>query len=535
MEYLFTNGVIRTMERTAPVIQALLVRGERIAAAGDLAAVEPLAGNDACCIDLKGRTLLPGFLDAHSHFFAVADQMLQVDLTDCRSQGDIQERIRDYLRREKVPPGAWVRGQGYDHNLLEEGCHPDGGCLDAAAPENPVVISHQSGHMGVFSTAALERLGAVGHMPRPKGAAETAPEGTPAGYMEEDAFLVLQRKVPLPPVGDYLAAFAKAQKLYASHGITTVQEGLLRREMVPLYQALLADGSLRLDVVAYGDPDGVAVARQAFPRSSRRYQGHFKMGGYKMFLDGSPQGRTAWLRQPYQGDAEYRGYGTLTDRQVLDMVRRAGAEGVQLLAHCNGDAACAQFLAALETAAREGVDLAAMRPVMIHAQLLDRDQLPAVRGLGVIPSFFPGHVYHWGDVHLEKLGAGRADFISPAGSAAELDIPFTFHTDAPVIPPDILETVWCAVNRKTRSGRRLGPEERVDVRTALEAVTANVALQYFEEQDKGTLTAGKRADLVLLDRDPLAVPPEEIRSIQVLETWKDGLPVFRLGEVHPGE
>ena len=157
---------------------------------------------------------------------------------------------------------------------------------------------------------------------------------------------------------------------------------------MPLYQALLADGSLKLDVVAYGDEAGTAAARQAFPASVRRYQGHFKLGGYKMFLDGSPQGRTAWLRQPYQGEAAYRGYGPLTDAQVLDMVRRAGAEGVQLLAHCNGDAACAQYLAALETAVREGVDLAAMRPVMIHAQLLGRDQLPAVKRLGVIPSFF---------------------------------------------------------------------------------------------------------------------------------------------------
>ena len=329
------------------------------------------------------------------------------------------------------------------------------------------------------------------------------------------------------PLETFLGAYRKAQDLYASHGITTVQEGLLRRELVPLYQALLADGSLKLDVVAYGDEAGTAAARQAFPDSVRRYQGHFKLGGYKMFLDGSPQGRTAWLRQPYQGETAYRGYGTLTDAQVLDMVRRAGAEGMQLLAHCNGDAACAQYLAALETAAREGVDLAAMRPVMIHAQLLGRDQLPAVKRLGVIPSFFVAHVYHWGDIHWENLGPDRADGISPAGSAAELGIPFTFHTDAPVIPPDLLETVWCAVNRVTRSGRLLGAEERVDARTALEAVTANTAFQYFEERDKGTLSPGKRADLVILDRDPLAVPPEELRVIRVLETWKDGAAIFR--------
>ena len=527
MDILFTNGTIRTMERESPAAQALLVRDGRVAAVGSLAAVEDQAGIDVRRVDLAGRTLLPSFLDAHSHFTAVANQFLQVSLSGCASWGDIQDRIRDYIRRERVPAGQWVTAQGYDHNQLSERRHPDRACLDAAAPENPVVICHQSGHMGVFNTAALERLGVTAQTPAPAGGVIGRENGTLTGYMEENAFLEFQKRVPMMPLEAFLGAYRKAQGLYASHGITTVQEGLLRRELVPLYQALLADGSLKLDVVAYGDEAGVAAARQAFPASVRRYQGHFRLGGYKMFLDGSPQGRTAWLRQPYQGEAAYRGYGTLTDAQVLDMVRRAGAEGMQLLAHCNGDAACAQYLAALETAAREGVDLAAMRPVMIHAQLLGRDQLPAVKRLGVIPSFFVAHVYHWGDIHWENLGPDRADGISPAGSAAELGIPFTFHTDAPVIPPDLLETVWCAVNRVTRSGRLLGAEERVDVQTALEAVTANTAFQYFEERDKGTLSPGKRADLVILDRDPLAVPPEELRDIRVLETWKDGAAIFR--------
>ena len=527
MDILFTNGTIRTMERESPSAQALLVRDGRVAAVGSLAAVEDQAGIDVRRVDLAGRTLLPSFLDAHSHFTAVANQFLQVSLSGCASWGDIQDRIRDYIRRERVPAGQWVTAQGYDHNQLSERRHPDRACLDAAAPENPVVICHQSGHMGVFNTAALERLGVTGDTPCPAGGVIGQACGVPTGYMEENAFLEFQKQVPMMPLEAFLGAYRKAQGLYASHGITTVQEGLLRRELVPLYQALLADGSLKLDVVAYGDEAGVAAARQAFPASVRRYQGHFRLGGYKMFLDGSPQGRTAWLRQPYRGEAAYRGYGTLTDAQVLGMVRRAGTEGMQLLAHCNGDAACAQYLAALETAAREGVDLAAMRPVMIHAQLLGRDQLPAVKRLGVIPSFFVAHVYHWGDIHWENLGPDRADGISPAGSAAELGIPFTFHTDAPVIPPDLLETVWCAVNRVTRSGRLLGAEERVDVQTALEAVTANTAFQYFEERDKGTLSPGKRADLVILDRDPLAVPPEELRDIRVLETWKDGAAIFR--------
>lgn len=350
---------------------------------------------------------LPAFLDAHSHFTAVANQFLQVSLEGCTSWADMQDRIRDYIRRERIPAGQWVTAQGYDHNLLSERRHPDRLCLDAAAPDNPVGdlppvrphgrVQHRgAGAAGCHCADACPAGGVIGRE-----------NGTLTGYMEENAFLEFQKRVPMRPLESFLAAYRKAQDLYASYGITTVQEGLLRRELVPLYQALLADGSLKLDVVAYGDPEGAEAARQAFPESVRQYHRRFKLGGYKMFLDGSPQGRTAWLRRPYQGEQEYRGYGTLTDAEVLDMVRRAGTDGMQLLAHCNGDAACAQYLAALDAAAREGVDLAALRPVMIHAQLLGRDQLPEVRRLGVIPSFFVAHVYHWGDVHLENLGPGR--------------------------------------------------------------------------------------------------------------------------------
>ena len=351
MDILFENGTIRTLERNSPDAQALLVRNGRIAAVGGRTAVEDQTGIDVRRVDLAGRTLLPAFLDAHSHFTAVANQFLQVSLEGCTSWADMQDRIRDYIRRERIPAGQWVTAQGYDHNLLSERRHPDRLCLDAAAPDNPVVICHQSGHMGVFNTAALERLGVTAQTPAPAGGVIGRENGTLTGYMEENAFLEFQKRVPMRPLESFLAAYRKAQDLYASYGITTVQEGLLRRELVPLYQALLADGSLKLDVVAYGDPEGAEAARQAFPESVRQYHRRFKLGGYKMFLDGSPQGRTAWLRRPYQGEQEYRGYGTLTDAEVLDMVRRAGTDGMQLLAHCNGDAACAQYLAALDAAA----------------------------------------------------------------------------------------------------------------------------------------------------------------------------------------
>ena len=197
---------------------------------------------------------------------------------------------------------------------------------------------------------------------------------------------------------------------------------------------------------------------------------------------------------------------------------------MQLLAHCNGDRAAQQYLDALERAAEEGK--CPPRPVMIHAQLLGRDQLERVKKLGVIPSFFVAHVYHWGDVHVKNFGLERAEHISPAGSALSQNIPFTFHQDAPVIKPDMLETVWCAANRITRQGVVLGAKEAVSVQQALRAVTETAAYQYFREGQIGTIEPGKQADFVLLDRDPLETPRQALRDIQVLETYKGGQQIW---------
>lgn len=211
MDILFENGTIRTLERNSPDAQALLVRNGRIAAVGGRTAVEDQTGIDVRRVDLAGRTLLPAFLDAHSHFTAVANQFLQVSLEGCTSWADMQDRIRDYIQRERIPAGQWVTAQGYDHNLLSERRHPDRLCLDAAAPDNPVVICHQSGHMGVFNTAALERLGVTAQTPAPAGGVIGRENGTLTGYMEENAFLEFQKRVPMRPLESFLAAYRKAQ------------------------------------------------------------------------------------------------------------------------------------------------------------------------------------------------------------------------------------------------------------------------------------------------------------------------------------
>lgn len=524
MKTLYYGGPILTMEEPL-YAQALVTRGEDILYVGELEQARTLAGPDARRADLAGACLMPAFLDPHSHLAACATALLQAPLEECATVQEVCDALSAFVRDNAVPPGAWVKGKGYDHNRLAGRAHPDRWDLDAACPENPVVIQHASGHVGVFNSLALERLGVDGETPCPPGGMMGRDaSGRLTGYMEENAFLSLQSRAPMDDPAALLAAFAAAQERYAAQGIATAQEGMLPRQLAPLYRELLERGLLKLDVVAYADGADPGLAEEFAPYLGR-YGQNFRLGGFKIFLDGSPQGRTAWMRRPYAGEAEYRGYPTLTDEQVDDRVRLAAERGMQLLAHCNGDAAAQQYLDALERAAARGK--LPPRPVMIHAQLLGLDQLEQVKRLGVIPSFFVAHVYHWGEEHLENFGPERAGHISPAGSALALGIPFTFHQDAPVIKPDMLETVWAAANRLTRAGRLLGPEERIPVLEALRAVTVRAAYQYFEEGRKGSLRAGKRADLAVLSADPLAVDPMSIRELRVLETIKGGQTLYR--------
>ena len=221
------------------------------------------------------------------------------------------------------------------------------------------------------------------------------------------------------------------------------------------------------------------------------------------------------MTKPYEGEESYRGNPTKTNEEVENAVHKAVEEERQLLAHCNGDAAAEQYIQACQKQPIE--KLKKIRPVMIHAQTVRKDQLEEMKKIGMIPSFFIAHVYYWGDIHLKNLGEDRASSISPAKSAEELGLIYTFHQDSPVLPPNMLETIWCAVNRTTKNGVLLGKEEQISVYEALNAVTISAAYSYFEEEEKGSIRKGKKADFVLLDKNPLKVPKEEIKNIKVIE------------------
>ncbi len=510
---LWTGGPILTMEE-GPAPEAVLTSEGRIAAVGSLSALEAIAPS-ADRRDLQGRCLLPAFVDSHSHITALAATLDLCQLGAAGSFDDILSALKDFRHDRDIPPGGWVVGFGYDHNVLDERSHPTKEVLDRAFPDCPVLITHASGHMGVANSAALRSVGICAGTPDPSGGriGRSSDGRTPSGYLEEAAFHAVSSAIPSPAPAEAVKNLKRAEEVYLSHGITLVQDGLTDQSRY----TLLSGAGLTVDVIGYADMAGAP-----------ELAGRPGIGGYKIFLDGSPQGRTAWMLQPYAGSEDgYCGYPAHTDEAVTAFVAQALREGRQILAHCNGDAAAEQYLRCTARAAVEtGLSPASIRPVMIHAQLVRRDQLARMADLSIIPSFFAAHLWYWGDVHMENFGPDRAATISPLRWAADLGLPFTLHQDTPVIAPDMLESVWCAVSRLTRKGRVLAPELRISPLEALRAVTIHAARQYFLEQDRGSIAVGKRADFVVLNADPVTAPPAGIRDIQVLETVKNGEPVW---------
>ena len=526
-EKLYFNGDILTLEDDL-YVEALLVKGSKIYKLGKKEELLKEASKDVELINLQGKTLMPSFIDSHSHFAGYASTFSQADLAETTNFEEISKAIKNFIIKNDVAEGKWIQGDGYDQNFLKEKIHPTKELLDQIAPNNPLLVKHKSGHMGVLNTLGLKALGITADTPNIEGGLIEKKDGEPTGYIEEAAFMHYIQELPMVSNEEFFGNLMKAQNAYASFGITTAQEGFVIEQVAPIYQYLIQTKMLKIDLVGYLDISKAEVLKEKFANCLKKYNNHIKIGGYKTFLDGSPQGRTAWMRTPYLGEEkDYYAYGTQKDEDLKNCLKLALNDNMQVLVHCNGDAACEQYIDQFKLAKEETQSTNDIRPVIVHAQLLDKDQLDQVKELNMIPSFFVAHVYHWGDIHINNFGMERASRISLAKSAQDKGIMYTFHQDSPVIEPNMLETIWCAVNRITKNGVLLGKDERVSPLDAVKAVTKNAAYQYFEENIKGTLKEGKLADLIILDNNILKVDPMTIKDIKVLETIKEGKTIFK--------
>ncbi len=358
----------------------------------------------------------------------------------------------------------------------------------------------------------------------------------PTGLLKEQAFLGKNGVMQGPAPEDVVKAVGDASELYASYGLTTVHDGKVTEGQYQLLKGAASMGLLKNDVVMYLIPElaGQFLTEQG-PEAlaAKGYENHLRPAGVKLFLDGSPQGKTAWLSEPYyvvpDGEKpDYRGFPVQTEAYVMDIMRTCVKNRWQINVHANGDEAIEQMIRCYQSVLEETGSEKNLRPVVIHCQTVREDQLDRMKEIGMIASFFLDHVYYWGDYHYESvLGPERAAYISPARSALERGVSFTLHQDSPVAPPDVMGAVHNAVNRKTAKGRVLGAEQTITVKEALKAVTVNGAYQIFEENRKGSIAAGKAADFVILEENPLLVPEERLRDIKVLETIKAGETIYK--------
>ena len=543
-EKLFYGGSILTMEGMQPkYAEALLVRDGKILFVGSKQQAERLADTQVQYINLNNKTLLPSFIDAHSHVNMVGFHQMVANLypmpdgsvSDINSLVNVMNTWKTQNPTVIKTMGGWILGNGYDDAQLSEQRHPTATDLDRVSKDQPVMILHQSGHLASVNHKALELLNFNQNTPNPEGGVirREANSNVPNGVLEESALFTAIGSIfkDVPPQ----VMFQIAQKgidAYVKNGFTTVQEGRADQGTTEMWHALAKQNQLPIDVVSYPD---ITTSQEYMLKqgSSRQYDHHFRIGGVKISLDGSPQGKTAWLTQPYlvppEGkDKSYKGYAAIKDdQQVNQYINLAFKQGWQVLAHANGDAAIDQFIGAVKDAtAKQGK--ADRRSVLIHSQTIRDDQLDQLKALDIIPSFFSLHTFYWGDWHRQQtLGEVRAARISPTATALKKQLIFTEHHDAPVVPPNSLMMLDATVNRVTRSNDVLGADERISPYLALKSMTDWAAYQYFEDQHKGTLTQGKLADLVILDQNPLTIPSREIKNIQVLATYKEGNLIYQ--------
>ena len=525
-----SNKVILMTEKESAQPLSVAIKNKKIIWIGSHEDAKNIQGEH---VDFGNQAVLPGFIDAHGHasYLAFATQVANIaspPVGKINNIQDLQTELKNFIQDSGLQPGEWLMGLGYDDSLLAEQRHPTKDDLDEVSTEHPIYLIHVSAHLGAANSLGLSLANINSKTQDPPGGKIRRYENSlePNGVFEETAAYPLQQ-LAMSAYKDPIGSVKKAMEIYARNGITTAQDGASSLETIGLMQAADAQSMINIDVISY--PIGQnGLDENLNELNFGSYTGRVKVGGIKLILDGSPQGKTAYLTEPYykpphNESKSYKGYPLIPQTEVSEWVKKYADLNIPIMAHANGDAAADMLIKAVTDA-----DIASdHRTVMIHAQTVREDQLDKMKELGIIPSYFSTHTFYWGDWHRDSVfGEERAMRISPTKSSLDRKMPFTVHNDAPVVPPDMIRLLWSTTNRKTRSGKVLGDEQKISTYEALKAITINAAYQHFEDDIKGTLEVGKQADIVVLSEDPLDIDAKDILEIDVVATFSQGAEIF---------
>ncbi len=530
----FINGNIITMDAGDSIAEAVTIRNGNIEAVGSTEEINKLVTSESEIIDLDGKTMIPGFIEAHGHFPGSGFNALSVNLNS-PPIGQIATipKALEALKKKvtETEKGKWVLGFGYDDTNLEESRLLNRHDLDEVSKEHPIFVFHISGHLGMVNSLGLKEIGYDKNTPDPEGGVirRDSKTGEPSGELEESAIFVVREKVMAFSIEESMAMIQWSSNDYISNGVTTAQCGLADEKFLTGLSAASQFEQIPIRVIAWPDIElSERIIKGDFDIKPHETD-MFMVGAAKIIGDGSIQGYTANLTKPYhvpfKGDKEYKGYPVTNREEMVKLVKRFHKAGMQIAIHGNGDATIDDIIYSIAEAQKESPRPDA-RHIVIHAQTSRPDQLDDMKKLGITPSFFSAHTYYWGDRHYKIfLGPERASFISPAKTAGDKGIRYTIHLDTPIVPMNPLLLAWTAANRLSTSGKTIGENERISPLQALKATTIDAAWQIFKESTIGSVEVGKHADLVILSDDPLK-DPTIIKDLEVLETIVGGKTIY---------
>ncbi len=533
---LYFGGDIITMVGDKPeYVEAVVERDGKIVYVGSKA--EALKKYKAKKINLKGQTLLPGFLDPHGHFMSAILMVKQVNVAappvgTATSIAQIIEKLKAYQQKNNVAEGEWLVGWGYDQDLIAEKRHVTKKDLDAAFPNHKVMLIHVSMHGAVLNSLALKWAGIDETTKTPVGGVIARLPGSnePAGLLMEMAYIPVFEKLPEPSESEMLGLMQAAQMIYASEGYTQAIEGFTHTKHLDFLMKAANSGKNIIDIIALPAFTEMDSWFDNPKYQFGEYHNKFKIQACKITLDGSPQGKTALVSTPYLtggpgGEKNWKGNASITQQQLNGLTKKLFDNHIPIQIHANGDGAIDM---AIETVERAGITAKDdRRTVIVHSQFQRPEHLPKYIELGLVPSYFTLHTYFWGDAHVRNIGKAAADYISPMKAAKAAGLKMSNHSDFNVTPLNPFFIIWSAMTRESRSGEIIGSEQRVDAYTALQALTSGPAYQFFEEERKGQIKPGLLADFVIIKSNPLKQSVNEVRNNQVVQTIKEGKVVYQ--------